>query len=394
MDFQEIIAGTVGKLNTFGTCVGRVKAGADELRALLHQRSCTGKIRGYVGEGQFTDDPLETFGGAGVVEIPRLQDLLRYICERGFEHHVAANFSTVAPRCTKRDHAAISAGTCYWHKGMSTVSSLALISARSAFASPSSISEKGRLGAGAAEYPLHRKKEDPDHATQSHADHMSALAEATRKALASSRRRRQRRRRPSRSTPPDRASFRSTTDLEPLDDYYLWCDHRAWREAAEITDEGARIRPGSDRLVRRHLFLRMGLREAAALAAPQSGEARPDWSPRWSIATWWRPSFAASPIAAKVPRSVCAMGHKWMWNESLGGLPPEEFLAAVDPLLAGVREQAGRPLSHLRSHCRHICPQSGRRSSACARAFRFRSARSTRIGTRSAPACASAMWST
>jgi L-ribulokinase len=46
---------------------------------------------------------------------------------------------------------------------------------------------------------------------------------------------------------------------------------------------------------------------------------------------------------AQLPRSVCAMGHKWMWNAALGGLPPEEFLVAVDPLLAGVREKlAGR----------------------------------------------------
>ena len=37
------------------------------------------------------------------------------------------------------------------------------------------------------------------------------------------------------------------------------------------------------------------------------------------------------------------MGHKWMWNAALGGFPPEEFLAAVDPLLAGVRAKlAGR----------------------------------------------------
>jgi L-fucose isomerase-like protein len=43
------------------------------------------------------DDPLDTFGGAGVVEIPGLQKLLHYICENGFEHHVAANFSSVAP---------------------------------------------------------------------------------------------------------------------------------------------------------------------------------------------------------------------------------------------------------------------------------------------------------
>ena len=42
---------------------------------------------------------------------------------------------------------------------------------------------------------------------------------------------------------------------------------------------------------------------------------------------------------ADVVRSVCAMGHKWLWNRSLGGLPPEEFLTAVDPLLAGVRSK-------------------------------------------------------
>ena len=96
MDFQEIIAGTVGKENTFGTCVGRVKAGAMSF-ARFSTDDANGKIRGYSGSGRFTDDPLETFGGAGVVEIPGLQKLLRYICENGFEHHVAANFSSVAP---------------------------------------------------------------------------------------------------------------------------------------------------------------------------------------------------------------------------------------------------------------------------------------------------------
>ena len=96
MDFQEIIAGTVGKDNTFGTCVGRVKAGA-MCFARFSTDDTTGQIRGYSGSGRFTDDPLETFGGAGVVEIPGLQKLLHYICENGFEHHVAANFSSVAP---------------------------------------------------------------------------------------------------------------------------------------------------------------------------------------------------------------------------------------------------------------------------------------------------------
>jgi L-fucose isomerase-like protein len=95
MDYQAIIAGTVGKENTFGTCVGRVKAGG-----MSYARYSTddrrGVIRGYTGAGQFTDDPLETFGGAGVAEIPQLQKLLKYICREGFEHHVAANFSDVS----------------------------------------------------------------------------------------------------------------------------------------------------------------------------------------------------------------------------------------------------------------------------------------------------------
>jgi L-fucose isomerase-like protein len=95
MDFQEIIAGTVGKLNTFGTCVGRVRA-APMTYARFSTDDRHGKLRGYVGDGRFTNDPLETFGGAGVVEIPRMQDLLRYICEQGFEHHTAANLSTVS----------------------------------------------------------------------------------------------------------------------------------------------------------------------------------------------------------------------------------------------------------------------------------------------------------
>jgi len=95
MDFQEIIAGTVGKENTYGTCVGRVKSGPMSF-ARFSTNDREGAIHGYVGEGEFTDDPLETFGGAGVVRIPRLQKLLRYICERGFEHHVAANLAPVS----------------------------------------------------------------------------------------------------------------------------------------------------------------------------------------------------------------------------------------------------------------------------------------------------------
>jgi L-fucose isomerase-like protein len=55
-----------------------------------------GGITSYVGEGRFTDDKLETFGGYGVIEVPHFQQLLQFICRQGFEHHVAATRATVA----------------------------------------------------------------------------------------------------------------------------------------------------------------------------------------------------------------------------------------------------------------------------------------------------------
>src|SRR5689334_21921791 len=95
-------------------------------------------------------------------------------------------------------------------------------------------SEKGRLGSGTAEYPLHRMRSDPNHCTQSHADHMRALAEAMKSALAAAH-----------VEGANVAALALDTTgssvvpvgdgMAPLDDYYLWCDHRAWREAAEIT---------------------------------------------------------------------------------------------------------------------------------------------------------------
>jgi L-fucose isomerase-like protein len=92
MDFQEIIAGSVGQANTFGTVVGTLKAGP-----LTFCRVSTddlhGRMRAYVGEGEITSDKLKSFGGYGVVHIPRLQDLLQHICNNGYEHHVAVNRS-------------------------------------------------------------------------------------------------------------------------------------------------------------------------------------------------------------------------------------------------------------------------------------------------------------
>jgi L-fucose isomerase-like protein len=95
MDYQEIIAGTVGKENTYGTVVGRIKSGPFTYCRVSTDDS-SGVIRAYLGEGKLTDDPVETFGGYGVVHIPDFQGLLHHICENGFEHHVAINLSQTA----------------------------------------------------------------------------------------------------------------------------------------------------------------------------------------------------------------------------------------------------------------------------------------------------------
>jgi L-fucose isomerase-like protein len=89
MDYQEIIAGTVGKENTFGTIVGRIAPGPFTY-CRVSTDDMSGKIRTYVGEGTFTDDKLNSFGGYGTFRVERLQELLQFICRNGFEHHVSA----------------------------------------------------------------------------------------------------------------------------------------------------------------------------------------------------------------------------------------------------------------------------------------------------------------
>jgi L-fucose isomerase-like protein len=95
MDYQEIIAGTVGKENTYGTIVGRIRPEPFTF-CRVSTDDFSGKVSAYVGQGNFTDDPLQTFGGYGVAHIPNLQKLLNHLCKTGFEHHVAINLSQTA----------------------------------------------------------------------------------------------------------------------------------------------------------------------------------------------------------------------------------------------------------------------------------------------------------
>jgi L-fucose isomerase-like protein len=115
MDYQEIIAGTVGKENTYGTIVGKIAPG-DMSFCRVSTDDLKGKIVSYVGEGRFTNDPLETFGGYGVIHIDNLQRLLRYCCLNGFEHHVAVNRGHVANGIAEAFSTYLK-WDCYHHNG-------------------------------------------------------------------------------------------------------------------------------------------------------------------------------------------------------------------------------------------------------------------------------------
>jgi L-ribulokinase len=196
-------------------------------------------------------------------------------------------------------------------------------------------SERGLLASAVSEYPLHREREDPDYATQSHADHMRALASATRAAVKES----------GISGDEIESIALDTTGssvipvgagMTPLGEYYLWCDHRAKVEAAQITE----------------LAHREGLKAIEWCGGVYSSEwgfakllhwlrHNPDKRNKF-VSAFEHCDMVAATLCGitdprQVKRSVCAMGHKWLWNPQLGGLPPESFLAKLDPLLAGVR---------------------------------------------------------
>jgi L-ribulokinase len=212
-------------------------------------------------------------------------------------------------------------------------------------------SSRGRLGTAVEEYPLHRKREDPDFATQAHSDHMKALATATRKAVAAA----------GIDGSQVQAIALDTTgssvvpvdaQMQPLNEYYLWCDHRAKHEAQEITA----------------LAHEQGLEAIEWCGGVYSHEwgfakllhwlrNNPDKRDRFASAFEHCDMVAATLAGitdpAKVKRSVCAMGHKWMWNPKWDGLPPQSFLSKLDPLFDGVRDKlAGEYLTsdHLAGH--------------------------------------------
>jgi L-ribulokinase len=198
-------------------------------------------------------------------------------------------------------------------------------------------SERGRLGTAVAEYPLHRKRDDPNFATQSHADQMEALAKASRDAVKNA----------GIFGEQVAAIALDTTgssvipvdaQMQPLNEYYLWCDHRAKSEAQEITDLA-------------HSEKLEAIDWCGGIYSSEWGFAKllhwlrnnPDQRDKFASAFENCDMVAATLCGITDPklakRSICAMGHKWMWNPKWDGLPPQSFLSKLDPLFDGVREK-------------------------------------------------------
>ena len=215
--------------------------------------------------------------------------------------------------------------------------------------------ERGRLSTASAEYPLKRKREDPDYATQSHADQMDALAKATHKAIADA----------GIAGDAVEAIALDTTgssvipvgaNLEPLDDYYLWCDHRAKAEAQQITELAHREKLEAIEWCGGVYSHEWGFAKLLHWFR-HNAEKRGKFVTAFEHCDMVAGTLAGITDATKVKRSVCAMGHKWMWNPKWGGLPSQEFLSKLDPLFDGVREKlAGEYLTsdkiggHLSTH--------------------------------------------
>jgi len=84
----DILGETIGKERCFGAIKGHVAPGPFTFFRMSTDDQM-GKIRSYVGEGEFTDDPFPMDGGIAVCRIAGVRNLMRHITRNGFEHHVS-----------------------------------------------------------------------------------------------------------------------------------------------------------------------------------------------------------------------------------------------------------------------------------------------------------------
>jgi L-fucose isomerase-like protein len=84
----DVLGTVIGPDRCFGAVKGKVAAGPMTYFRLSTDDT-RGRVKAYLGQGAFTDDPFGMDGGIAVAEVPRLRKLLRHLCREGFEHHVS-----------------------------------------------------------------------------------------------------------------------------------------------------------------------------------------------------------------------------------------------------------------------------------------------------------------
>lgn len=137
---------------------------------------------------------------------------------------------------------------------------------------------------------------------------------------------------------------------------WLWKDHTSIEEASRITETAGRIRP----------------QYLAKIGGTYSSEWF--WAKIWhclnadaavfdAAHSWVELSdFIPSVLAGvrrpeKIVRGVCMAGHKAMYADEWGGLPDEEFLAALDPKLAALRPRLYRNAVDASARAGSLCPE-------------------------------------
>jgi len=195
----------------------------------------------------------------------------------------------------------------------------------------------GRLASANSEYELIRKASDPDWATQRHVDHLEAFEKAFKEAI----------RQAGISGQDIEAMAIDTTgssvvpvdkNLQPIDDYYLWCDHRAKKEAAAITAKAHELELENIKWCGGTYSSEWGLAKVLHWLR-HNPDKRSKFDSAFEHCDLMVALLSGVKEPANVLRSACAAGHKWMAHDDLGGLPSREFLTAVDPLLGGVRDR-------------------------------------------------------
>ncbi|MFD2160820.1 ribulokinase [Paradesertivirga mongoliensis] len=117
--------------------------------------------------------------------------------------------------------------------------------------------------------------------------------------------------------------------------FVLWKDHTSVKEAAEINEHAEKFETN-------YLQLVGGIYSSEWFWAKLLHVLREDEAVRNSMASWvehcdWIPFLLTGGTkASEIKRGVCSAGHKALWAEEFGGLPPEDFFASLDPVLAGI----------------------------------------------------------